>query len=143
MSRPLSRTLQAGIAYFGVVFALGFVLGTLRVLVLAPTLGSTGAVLVEIPVMLMVSWIVCGWLIARFAVPPNLGDRLLMGAPAIGLLLMAELGVSVLAFGRSVTEHIATYRETDALLGLAAQIAFAIFPVVRDQKRPLGRSGQG
>ena len=78
MSRLVTRTFQAAAAYFGIVFALGFVLGTLRVLVLAPTLGSTEAVLVEIPVMLTISWIVCGWLITRFDVSPRWRERLLM-----------------------------------------------------------------
>jgi hypothetical protein len=60
---------QAGSTYFGLVLALGFALGTLRVLALAPYLGPTGAVLVELPIMLAASWVLCGWLIARFAVP--------------------------------------------------------------------------
>jgi hypothetical protein len=71
MSRPVSRTFQAGAAYFGIVFALGLVLGTLRVLILAPTLGSTEAVLVEVTVTLTLSWIVYAWLITRFDVSPG------------------------------------------------------------------------
>jgi hypothetical protein len=122
---------QAGATYFGLVFALGFALGTLRVLALAPYLGPTGAVLVELPIMLAASWVLCGWLIARFAVPPVWADRLLMGGLAFALLIIAELGVSVLAFGRSVTEHLATYQEVAAQVGLAAQVAFAAFPLIR------------
>ncbi len=54
------RAVLAGVLYFGLVFALGFILGTLRVLVLEPRLGSTGAVLLELPVMLAASWLLCG-----------------------------------------------------------------------------------
>ena len=36
------------------------------------------------------------------------------------LLMLAELAVSVFGFGRTVAEHLATYRATGAQLGLAA-----------------------
>ena len=127
----MSRTIQAGAAYFGVVFVLGFALGTLRVLALAPYLGPTGTVLVELPIMLAACWVICGWLIARFAISPAWADRLLMGGLAFVLLMMAEFGVSVFAFGRSVAEHLASYRDVGSQVGLAAQVAFALFPLVR------------
>lgn len=44
----LRRAAAAGIGYFGVVFAVGFVLGTARVMVVAPRLGETGAVAAEL-----------------------------------------------------------------------------------------------
>jgi hypothetical protein len=56
-----------------------------------------------------------------------------MGGLAFALLIIAELGVSVLAFARSVTEHVATYREVAAQVGLAAQVAFAAFPLIRER----------
>jgi ABC-type uncharacterized transport system permease subunit len=123
--------LVAGLAYFAVVFAAGFVLGTLRVLVLAPYVGETGAVLAELPVMLALSWLVCGGLIRRLAVPGEWRHRLAMGGVAFVLLMVAELAVSVLAFGRTPAEHLETYRSWNAALGLAAQLAFAAFPLVR------------
>ena len=127
----MSRTIQAGAAYFGVIFVLGFALGTLRVLALAPYLGPTGAVLVELPIMLAASWVICGWMIVRFAVSAVWVDRLLMGGLAFVLLMMAELGVSVLAFGRSVVEHLASYCDVGSQVGLAAQVAFVAIPLFR------------
>jgi len=125
------RAVLAGVLYFGLVFALGFILGTLRVLVLEPRLGSTGAVLLELPVMLAAAWLLCGWLIHLVRVSPAIGARLAMGGTAFALLMLAELGVSILVFGRSPAEHLATYRSWSAILGLAAQIAFAAMPLVR------------
>lgn len=127
----MTSALRAGVVYFAIVFAVGFVLGTIRVLVLAPRLGETGGVAVELPVMLSVSWIVCGRLLERSSVRRRWGDRLAMGFVAFVLLMAAELGVSVLAFGRSVAEHLGTYRSGGAALGLAAQVIFAAFPLAR------------
>jgi hypothetical protein len=62
-------------------------------------------VLIEAPLMLGISWFACGWLIGRFSVPPLPGSRLLMGTIAFVLLMIAELSVSVIGFGRSVFEH--------------------------------------
>ncbi len=131
-----ATAVRAGVAYFAIVFAVGFALGTLRVLTLAPYLGEAGAVLVELPVMLAVSWLACGLVLDRWRVPAGWRHRLAVGGVAFALLMAAELGVSVLAFGRSVGEHFATYRSWGAALGLAAQVAFAAMPLVR-------RTGRG
>jgi hypothetical protein len=126
----------AGVAYFAVVFAVGFLLGTLRVLFLAPSIGEAAAVLVELPVMLSLSWFACGWLLRALAVPGAWRHRLAMGAAALLLLMVAELGVSVFLFGRSILAHLAAYRSWHAAAGLAAQVAFAAFPLVRGQAGP-------
>lgn len=139
-SRPLLLSALAGLAYFGVVFAAGFVLGTLRILVLMPRFGDGLAVGLELPIMLALSWFVCRWLIVRFDVPAMLVARLVMGTIAFAALMMAELGVSTLALGRSVSTHFHHYRELSAILGLAGQIAFAMFPIMQIKSGLLGRN---
>ena len=67
--RSLTRAAWAGLAYFGIVFATGFALGTLRVLAVTPRLGENAAVLLELPIILTLSWVACRWLISRFDVP--------------------------------------------------------------------------
>jgi hypothetical protein len=124
----MRRAVVAGFAYVGPVFALGFTLGTLRVLVVQPHVGSAVAVLIELPIMLSVSWIVCRTVMFRLAVPPRWRDRLAVGAVAFALLMLAEAGVSMLGFGRSLAEHLTTYRTPGAFLGLLAQAGFALFP---------------
>lgn len=127
----MTRAIVAGALYFLAVFALGFVLGTLRTLFLAPRLGAAAATALEIPVMLGFSWLACGWLLRKWSVPDALPARFAMGATAFVLLMIAEAGVSVLLLGRTLREHLGTYRELAALLGLAAQVAFALFPTLR------------
>lgn len=124
----MAASLRAGVAYFALVFAIGFVLGAIRVAVVIPRFGDTNAVLIELPIMLALSWMACAWLVRRFAVPPRTAERLTMGALAFALLMLGELSVSVFGFGRTVAEHFATYQSAGAQLGLAGQLAFALFP---------------
>lgn len=131
----MRAAVAAGVAYFGIVFAAGFALGTLRVLVVAPRLGELGAVLLELPLMLTISWAACGWLLARFGVPPRRRHGLAMGTIAFALLMLGELFVSLALFGRSAAEHLAGYRSWSAAPGLAAQLAFAAMPAVRAPRR--------
>lgn len=127
----MAQAFRAGVIYVAIVFAIGFVLGTIRVLFLVPRLGETRAVWIELPLMLALSWTACSVLVRRFAVPPTGAARLTMGAVAFALLMLGELGVSMFAFGRTVAEHIAVYATPQAQLGLVAQIAFALFPLVQ------------
>ena len=127
----MGRALRAGAAYFAVVFAFGFGFGTIRTLLVAPRLGELVAVAAEAPAMLAVSWWACGWLLRRYDVAPRAGDRWAMGGLALALLLVAEIGVSVLLAGRSVGQHFALYGELPAQIGLAAQLLFAAMPALR------------
>lgn len=131
----MSEALRAGVVYFVVVFATGFLLGTIRVLAIIPQVGETAAVLLELPVMLAFSWATCVWLVRRFAVPPRTSDRVVMGGLAFLFLMIAEVGVSVFAFGRTFAEHLQTFRTTDAQLGLAGQVLFAGFPLIQMVRR--------
>jgi hypothetical protein len=123
--------LKAGLAYSAIVFWIGFVLGAFRVLILVPFLGTIAAAVVELPFMLAVSWIACQWVIERFSVSNRAIHRFAMGGLAFGLLMALEVGVSVFGFGQTVAEHFGTYREASAVIGLTAQILFALMPVIR------------
>ena len=59
------RATKAGALYAIIVFLIGFIFGTVRVLLVAPRLGETTAVIVEIPIMLAASWFVCRWCVVR------------------------------------------------------------------------------
>lgn len=125
----MGRALLAGLAYFAIVFAAGFALGTLRAFLLTPALGHLGAVIVELPVILAISAITARWLVRRLALPPALAPRAAMGALAFALLMAAELGLSVLLFGRTPGEHWATYGQLPAQLGLLGQVVYGLLPV--------------
>lgn len=127
----LIRSVKAAIVYFVLVFAVGFVLGTLRVLALEPMIGEVGAVIAETPIMLVISWLVCAGLIRRYKLPRGLATRLTMGGSAFVFLMSSEFGLSVLLLGRTLSEYFAHYETTAGMIGLFAQLAFALFPTIQ------------
>jgi len=133
----MTRALRAGAFYFAIVFAVGCVLGTLRVLVLIPRWGEVAAVLAELPVMLAVSWGVCRSLVERFGVASAVGPRLVMGGLAFAMLIAAEFGLGTFAFGRALADQLAALQSAAGALGLAGQFVFGLVPLAQ-----LRRSGR-
>jgi hypothetical protein len=121
----MSSVIKGGAAYFA--------LGVVRVLVLAPRLGALVAVALELPLILTASWITCGWVLKRFSVPPLAGSRLALVGVAFFLLMAAELALAT-ASGRPPREYLASFATAEGALGLAGQILFALFPLIRSWK---------
>ena len=129
----LKRALSAAIAYFFVLFALGFVLGTIRVMLIEPRLGELAAVLVEVPVMLAAGFFACRWAVQHWQVPPVAAIRWAMVLSFLVLLLLVETALGWMLFGRLPSEQFAMLMTTAGLLGLSAQIGAALFPLLIDR----------
>ncbi len=129
--QPWSTALKAGIAYFALVFSLGFLLGAFRVAVVSPMIGELPAVIVELPVIVAASWFASRFLTDRCGVARRLAPRLVMGGSAFALLMMGEAGVSMLAFGRSIAQHLASLATVPSIVGLIGQMVFAILPAMQ------------
>jgi hypothetical protein len=129
--RSVRRALMAGLVYFAIVFAAGFAFGAVRVLVLLSSLGETAAVLLELPLILTLSWLACRWVITRFGVLKTSAAGWIMGGLAFTLLMTAELLLATLVLGRTLPEHFVRYGRLPELLGLAGQLLFAAFPGIQ------------
>jgi hypothetical protein len=135
------RAIEAGALYAITVFLIGFILGSMRILLVAPRLGETIAVIVEVPFILTASWFVCGWCVHRLSVRRTVPPRSLMGFVAFLVLMSAEVAMGVM-FGRSLVDQLATWGSRPGAIGLAAQVIFATFPVTQIWRRfgkPLAR----
>lgn len=128
MDSSRMRALQAGFAYFGIVFGTGFVLGAIRVPFLVPRLGERWAELAEMPVMALVIVVAARWVVGRFA---------LMGAEArcgvaggIALLLMvgAELLLAVVIADRPLGAYLAGRDPVSGGVYVAMLFVFAAMP---------------
>src|SRR5271166_3439839 len=125
---------KAGGSYAIIVFLIGFILGTIRVFLLAPRLGKTIAVIIEAPVTLAASWFVCGWCVDRLDAAATVPARSLMGLVAFLVLMSAEIGLGAV-LGRSLVDQVAAYGSPAGAIGLAAQVIFAILPVIQGRRR--------
>lgn len=119
--------LRAAAAYWAAVFALGFALGTIRVLWVIPLVGLMPATLIELPLILTASWLAAGWLVRRFRIAST-EEALTAGALAFAILMVAECALASVLTGQSPAEWLAGLRQPHALLGLAGQVVFALMP---------------
>ena len=122
---------KAALAYFSTVFAVGFAVGATRVIWLQPRVGEAAAVALEAPLMIVVSWIACAHVVHWARPPATVPARLAMGGMALSLLLTVDALLGWAAFGRSFAEQLASYGRVPGALGLAAQCAFGLLPLVR------------
>lgn len=126
-----SSAVRCGLVYFLVLFAVGFVLGTLRVLLVAPRTGELYAVLAELPVMLVLSWIMERRLLQRRPDLEGVLPRLTMGGVALLILLLAETLLAVFLFGRAPREYLAAFGTVPGMIGLAGQLVFGLIPLLQ------------
>ena len=122
---------QAGALYFVLVFAAGFVLGTLRVAFVAPALGAVTAVALELPLILAIAWLTARTITARLAIALSAVPRLVMGGSAFALLVTAEYAGPVALMGMTGAEYLAKMTTAAGLIGLTGQILFALVPLAQ------------
>jgi len=135
LARNSTACAGAGFLYGVTVFAIGFGLGAIRVTMLVPRLGATAAVLLEAPIILVASWYLSKSITTRLRVPAQFGCRLLMGATAFAALMCFEFALAALTFNRSLSQFVLQYRTLPGMIGLAAQVCFAIFPLWQARRR--------
>lgn len=133
-SNPL-RAVSAGTLASVLVMLAGTVLGTLRVLVVAPRTGEMLATVLELPFILGAGWLACAWSATTCRLPAATGQRLMMGAAALIVLLGLEAILAWALSGATAMMILARYGEPAAQLGLAAQILYAAFPMLQAKLR--------
>ena len=135
----MKRTIQAGIGYFALVMAAGFVLGAIRVPLLVPRLGERYAELMEMPVMLAVIVMAARFIARRFALPDTASVRLGVGFVALALLLAAELLLAAVLQDRPLRDYIASRDPVSGGVYLAMLGVFAVMPLMLGRGRAASR----
>jgi hypothetical protein len=127
----LKSALKAGIFYFLGIFILGFVMGAIRTFVFIPRVGALAGVLIEIPIMLTVSWYYSSKLKISYSISIETVYLIIFGGSAFVWLMLAEYSVSVYAFNQSPAQFFANIQTLPGSLGLFAQIVFGCIPVIQ------------
>ena len=111
-----------GVVYFALVFGVGFLLGTVRVLALEPRLGQR-AELIEAPLMLVVIIVSARFIVRRFPAMRR-ASYLVSGGIALFLLIVVELFVVLAMRGMSISQYFA---ERDPVAGSVYVVMLVIF----------------
>eukprot|EP00957_Ditylum_brightwellii_P050886 3858940-Ditylum_brightwellii.AAC.1 len=124
----------AGATYFSIVFAVAFLFGAIRVSLLVPRVGELMAVLIEIPIILIVSWKTMKATVRNQRISKDVRDRGIMGLVAFSLLMVAELTLSVVVFGKKASDFLEDVTSlAPQFIGLYGQVAYGLFPLLEER----------
>jgi hypothetical protein len=129
------RVLRSGVTYFALVFGAGFVLGSIRVPFLVPRLGVRVAEFIETPFMFVVIVLAARFIVKRFSLPAVASARLGAGLLGLGLLLVAEVLLTLVLQKQSVSEYIASRDPVSGGVYLAMLALFALMPLLVLRRR--------
>ncbi|MGK2941523.1 MAG: hypothetical protein ACSLFJ_07605 [Immundisolibacter sp.] len=127
------QILKAAALYFGIVFAVGFALGTIRVLWVAPHFGVRAAELIEAPFMLIATFLAARWTTRRLVPPNTVWTRLQVGVIALAILLAVEFTLVLWVRGLSFPEYL---ESRDPVSGAVYLLLLAVFAVMPAPLRP-------
>jgi hypothetical protein len=126
--------IRLGALYAALVFLAGFLLGTLRVLVIAPLWGDLAAVLIELPLILGLSWLVFGAL-ARRQNPLVSSGLWMVSITAFIVLIGLEVALSAFITEGGVRAFLANWQTVPGAIGLLGQVGFALIPLIHPAAR--------
>lgn len=126
----MHRIIAATALYFALVFGAGFLLGPVRVLALEPRLGPLWAVAIELPLLLIVMVFAAWWSPRRTGLDESPGARVLMGAAALMLVLIADFCVGRWVRGLAPADQIRHFTTPEGGLYAMALVLFAAMPAI-------------
>jgi hypothetical protein len=128
--RQVVQLVKAGLAYFAIVFGMGFVFGAIRIVWVVPHVGTRLAELMETPLMFVVTIVAARWIVLHLAVPSSPTARLGMGGIALCLLLLAEFGLVLWLRGLSIRAYLATRDPVSGTVYYVMLGVFALMPLL-------------
>ncbi len=126
----MMRMVKAGMLYFALVFGVGFVLGTFRVLWIVPIWGTRNAELLEAPFMLAAVFLAARWSVRRTSLPSRTAVRLGAGLLALGVLVATELTVVLAIRGLTFRQYLEGRDPVAGWVYVALLGAFAAMPAL-------------
>jgi hypothetical protein len=128
------QILKSGLFYFALVFGAGFILGAVRTRWVVPRVGARRAELMEMPIMLVITIVAGRWVVLRLALASVSSVRIGMGGIALGLMLVAELGLVLWVRGMSIKQYFATRDRLSGMMYYLLLSVFAIIPILVGRK---------
>ena len=106
-----------------------------------PAVGLTNALLIETPIMAVVSYFAARLVLDRTPEARTPGDRLFIGCAAFILLLIAEEAMSRILRGISIFTLWADFELLAAIANIVGLVLFMLMPLFVARKRTAGKFG--
>ncbi len=119
-----------GLVYFAITFAVGFLLGVVRQLFLAPALGDTAGLLIEAPLILVTAYYVARAVVRGLPVPSTTIDRLVVGGVGLSALLATEYAMAAVLRGWTLQQWLEALATRNGAISLAMFSVFAVIPLI-------------
>lgn len=103
-------------------------LGTLRVLLLAPAVGEHSAELMEMPVMVLVCFLAARFVIKKGRVRIAAKQALLIGVLALVYLLVVELSLVLWLRGISIADYLGSKKSMAGMAYLVSLLLYTLLP---------------
>jgi hypothetical protein len=127
----MMRHLPAAAAlYFALVFAVGCLLGPIRVFFLEPRLAATLAVLLEAPLLLIAMAASARWVPRKLGMGTSIGLMTATGVAALALVVVADFTLGVWLRGINALEQVGYLATPAGLIYVACLVLFAAMPVL-------------
>lgn len=125
---PIVPALKPSLAYAAIVFAVGFVLGSIRVFLVVPRIGVRWAELLEAPLMILASFWAARFMVWRWGLFGR-AQCLVVGMFSLAFMLLAEVGF-VLVQGLNIPEYITSRDSISGPVYLLSLGVFAAMPLL-------------
>jgi hypothetical protein len=132
------RSLEAGAAYFAVLATAGSILGLIREVSVEAGLDPMVGALAEASLLLLVMLLASAAMIRWFGVANRAGDRLMVGAVGMSLVMAAELAGGWLIRGWGFYETLVNLTTRPGQVFVALLIAIVLAPLLQPRS---GRAG--
>jgi len=126
----MSRIIKLGLIYFSLVFATGFLLGTIRVLFIVPEIGERYAELIEMPIMLFAIYLSAKFIVGKMKEGESARTYLYIGMLSLIILLMFEFTVVLGLQGVSIKQYLASRDPVSGTTYVLSLIIFMVMPVL-------------
>lgn len=121
---------SAAAIYFLATFSAGFLLGSIRVVLLEPRIGAVAATLCEAPLLLIAMVVAARWTPRLVGLTTSLARMLAVGMSALALQQAADLLVGMLLRGLSAQQQFARLATPEGAIYAALLAIFALMPAI-------------
>lgn len=128
----VTRTLDAALMYFALVFAAGCTLGPVRVLFLEPIFGRLVATLIEGPVLIVAMVAAARFVTVWFQLSGHALELAFVGVTAFAAVMLADLAIGLFAFETSIGDQVLELLAPAGLVYLLLLAIFAAMPLLSD-----------